>query len=173
MAEKQNWLSKFKLKFPLKNKNTLLIAGIAILCVVALFFGSISSKNKSSNNTSSTQSTTYTFDALEYANQVGQTLQDTINNIEGVSNAKVVVVVQQSPKVEYLTQTSNSELAVVYIKNGSIYQPVVVTQFLPQITGILVVADGVNNLQIRNNLLNAISAVYNVNISCIDILEGK
>jgi stage III sporulation protein AG len=61
----------------------------------------------------------------------------------------------------------------IVFKNGSTYQPVVVTQFLPQITGVLVVANGVSNLQIKNNLINAISSVYNLNISCIDILEGK
>ena len=172
MADKQSLLSKFKQKILLKNKHIFIIALIIIACIIFVSFNTLTSKT-SKNNNSEVQELTKTFDALEYASQVSQNLQNTINNVKGISNAKVVVVVSQSPIEEYLTEEEGDKNVVVYIKNGATYQPVKVTQFLPKITGILVVAKGVSNLQIKNNLLNAISAVYNVNISCIDILEGK
>ena len=171
MAEKQSILEKIKQKIPLK-KNTFIAICVGLICVIVLFFSFPKSKNKSQTNTNQ-PSTNYTFDALEYANQVSKNLQDIINNVSGITNAKVVVVVKQSPIFEYLTEKDNTDGSVVYYKNSSNYQPVVVTQFLPEIQGILIVAKGVSNLQIKNNLLNAVSAVYNLNISCIDILEGK
>lgn len=170
--EKQSLLQKLKKCFSFKNKNILIFFCVIIaIAIVLLGFGN--NKKTSTNKTQENTQITYTFDALEYSNQVGANLQNIINNVKGVSNAKVVVVVSQSPKIEYLTEQSDKGCAVVYFKNGSTYQPVVVTQFLPQITGVLVVANGVSNLQIKNNLINAISSVYNLNISCIDILEGK
>lgn len=172
MVERQPLLQKIKKYFSLKNKNVMLIFCVIIVgLIVILGFGNVT--KKSTNKEKEDSQITYTFDALEYSNQVGANLQNVINNIKGISNAKVVVVVQQSPKIEYLTEQSDKGSAVVYVKNGSAYQPVIVTQFLPQITGVLVVANGVSNLQTKNNLINAISSVYNLNISCIDILEGK
>lgn len=172
MTEKQSWFSKIKEKFSLKNKNILISVIIVIVCVVALI--SMSNLSTQQSNTSSTsKNNNATFDTLEYANQVSQNLTQIINNVKGVSNAKVVVVVSQSFKTEYLTETSQDGQTVVYIKNGSSYEPAIITQIQPTITGILVVAKGTNNLQVKNNLLNAISAVYNVSVSCIDILEGK
>lgn len=171
MEKQQSFFNKIKQKIPLKKMNIILIGGICLLCICAVVFSNFSKDD--TKTTSQTQTNIQTFDALEYASQVSGTLCEIINNISGISNAKVVVVVNQSPTYKYLTEDTSSGVGVVYLKNGSTSQPLVVTQFLPEITGILVVAKGVENLQLKNNLLNAISAVYNVNISCIDILEGK
>lgn len=168
MAKSKEIFSKIRQKFPQYKKHIGIIICIILLCIMVWI-----SFKPTNDTTKETQQSTQTFDALEYANRVAQNLEETINNISGISNAKVVVVVEQSPKIEYLTEETTSGKVVVYNKSGSTYEPVMITQFSPQIKGILVVAKGVNNLQLKNNLLNAISAVYGVNISCIDILEGK
>ncbi len=168
MAKSKEILAKIKQKIYQQKKHIVIIACIILLCIVVWF-----SFKPTDGTSAEDNEITQTFDALEYANQVGSNLAEIINNVSGISNAKVVVVVEQSPKVEYLTEEATNSKVVVYNKNGSNYEPAIITQFLPQIKGILVVAKGVNNLQLKNNLLNAISAVYGINISCIDILEGK
>lgn len=175
MAEKPKLLSKIKDIKLFKNKHIAYFSVILLLCIAVLIAVSGFGKNKKSTastiNTSGEQTTT--FSSLAYAAKVSENLQNIINNVKGISNAKVVVVVQQSPKIEYLTETTNNQAAIVYNKQGSNYQPVAVAEFLPTITGILVVANGTTDLAVKNNLLNAISAVYNLEISRIDILEGK
>lgn len=168
MSQPKEMFSKIRQKIPQYKKHIGIVVCIILLCIMVWL-----SFKPTNNTTKEVQQSTQTFDAIEYANQVAQNLEDVINNISGISNAKVVVVVEQSPKIEYLTEDTTNGKVVVYNKSGSSYEPVIITQFLPQIKGILVVAKGVNNLQLKNNLLNAISAVYGVNISCIDILEGK
>lgn len=168
MAKLKEMFSKIKQKIPLGKKHICIVVCILLLCIMIWF-----SFKPEQNTATKSEQPTQVFDSLEYANQVGANLQSIINNISGISNAKVVVVVEQSPKLEYLTEETTNGKVVVYNKSGSSYEPVIITQFSPQIKGILVVAKGVNNLQLKNNLLNAISAVYNINISCIDILEGK
>lgn len=168
MAEKKNIFSVLTSKFSIKNKNILLVICIVIVCVVVVLFTTNTSTKQKDN-----QSQQYTFDALSYADSVSKNLEETLSSVKGISNVKVVVVVEQSPQTEYLLEGKSDEQVVSYFKNGSTYEPVVVTQFLPKITGILIVAKGTNDLALKNKLLNAISVVYSVNISCIDILEGK
>lgn len=174
MSEKTSFLTKLKTKISFKNKNIIISFVVILVCVLALMFcGTLGQKNSSEQEQSSAEKTNETCSALEYANQVGANLCEIINNVKGLSNAKVVVVVESSPIVNYLTDKNQDGEAIVYIKNGSKYEPAVVSQFLPKITGILVVANGISNLEVKYNLLNAISAVYNVDISSIEILEGK
>lgn len=163
----------------LKNKHIAIPLVIVLMCIaVWLCFGSIFSKpsgqSKSSSNSSQQQYNSSGSDALDYANSVASNLQNVINNVKGISGAKVVVVVESSPTINYLTEeTGDGKQVIVYDKQGSNYKPVATCQFLPKITGVLVVAKGVENLNIRYNILNAIAAVYNVNVSNIEILEGK
>ncbi len=175
MAEKSKLLSKISNIKILKNKHIRLAVIIILVCIAVLLALSSFTKKKTTNNTANKNQSLQTVDssALNYANQVSKTLEGIINNIKGISNAKVVVVVSESPKMEYLTEDEGDKKVIVYDKQGSSYKPVAVVEFLPKITGILIVAKGTNDLSLKNNLLNAISAVYNVDISCIDILEGK
>ena len=169
---------KEKLAKIFKNKHIAIPLVIALMCIALLIcFGSFGTKNKTSNRTATSQtqsSTSASFDALKYADEVAASMQSAINCIKGISNAKVIVVVESSPTMEYLTEDDGQGGKVlVYDKQGSTYKPIATCQFLPKITGVLVVAKGVSDLQIKYNILNAISAVYNVNVSNIEILEGK
>lgn len=174
-------LSSIKQKFAkfLKNKHIAIPLVIVLMCIaVWLCFGTVFAKSSASKKQSITntgqQYDISSNEALNYANQVASTLQNAINNVKGVSGAKVVVVVENSPIINYLTEEgADSKQVIVYDKQGSNYKPVATCQFLPKITGVLVVAKGVQDLNIKYNILNAIAAVYNVNVSNIEILEGK
>lgn len=175
MAEKIGFIGKIKANKFLKNKHIVRTAVIALLCIVVLLvvscFSSTKPKTENTLNTTSVSNSS----AIEYANLVSSNLQNIVNNIKGISNARVMVVVEESPTIKYLTETNSSsgEVTIVYDKQGSTYRPVAIAELLPKITGILVVAKGVSDLTIKYNLLNAISVVYNIDVSCIDILEGK
>lgn len=172
MAQKTNIFEKIKLKNLFKNKHITRAVIIGLLCVVVLI--AISSFSSTSSNKKTSQSISTSSSALDYANSVAQDLQEILNSVKGVKNAKVIVVVEESPTVKYLTETSSSgESVVVYDKQGSSYTPVAVAEFLPKISGVLVVAKGVSDLSVKYNLLNAISTVYSIDVSKIDILEGK
>lgn len=174
MADKTNFIAKLKSLISVRNRKIFMIFCIIVVCVFILMFsGFATEKNKNNTQQQNNEEIAFSCDALEYANQVSQTLQSIINNIKGLTNAKVVVVVESSPVINYLTEKNGDAAAVVYYKNGSKYEPAVVSQFLPKITGILVVVNGISNLEVKYNLLNAISAVYNLDISSIEILEGK
>lgn len=176
MAEKPSLLQKFKNLKLLKNKHityTLVILLCCIALLIAVSGFTKKSKTVQDNSSTSLQSVQQSSSAIAYANAVSSNLQNIINSVKGISNAKVLVVVTESPTIKYLTEETNGNTAIVYNKQGSSYQPVAIAEFLPKITGILIVANGTTNLAVKNNLLNAISAVYNVDISRIDILEGK
>ncbi len=167
--DKKEKFSKF-----FKNKHIVLPVVIALMCIVVVLFISSISGSSSKTTTQETTQLQSSNTALSYAAEVSSTLQDAINCISGVSNAKVVIVVESSPTSIYLTDTDSAgNTVVVYNKQGSNYSAIEVCQMLPKITGVLVVAKGVTDLAVRYNIINAIAAVYNLNVSCIEILEGK
>ena len=172
MKEDGGLLAKIKGIKLFQNKHIRLAIIILFVCIAALIFlSTFSSKESKEQNLTNTQITS---SALEYSKSVSDNLKDILSSVKGLSNVKVTVVVESSPTIKYLTVEAGDNTSVIYSKQSSSSgSPVVVAELLPKITGILIVAKGTNDLKLKNNLLNAISATYGVDIAKIDILEGK
>lgn len=169
-------VSKLKNAKIFKDKRVLKIFAILLIIVALAIFASTfikpakttSLQNAITNQTDSTSSL-----ALDYSNQLSKSLQTMLSSVNGLDNVKVVVVVESSPTTKYLYSGQDQNQTVVLEKQNSATKPIAVVELLPKITGILIVAKGANNLSLKNKLLNAISTTYSVDISKIDILEGK
>lgn len=156
-----------------KNKHVKVAIIILLVCIAGLIFVSAVVPLNTDAKTEK-QNSTSQFSASSYAKEVQNNLEEVLGNVKGLSNVKVLVVVESSPTIKYLTIDNNGEIQVVYNKQTSTSSsPAIVGEMLPKITGILIVAKGTNDLRLKNNLLNAISATYGVDIAKIDILEGK
>ena len=155
-----------------KNKHIKIAVIILLVCIASLlFFSSVSLPKKEQQSATKIQTQS---SALEYSKEVGANLQEILSGVKGLTNVKVSVVVESSPTLKYLTIQNGENVSVVFDKQSSTTNsPVVVAEMLPKITGILIVAKGTNDLKLKNNLLNAISATYGVDIAKINILEGK
>lgn len=155
-----------------KNKHIKIAVIILLVCIASLlFFSSVSLPKKEQQSATKIQTQS---SALEYSKEVGANLQEILSGVKGLTNVKVSVVVESSPTLKYLTIQNGENISVVFDKQSSTTNsPVVVAELLPKITGILIVAKGTNDLKLKNNLLNAISATYGVDIAKINILEGK
>ena len=160
--EKSILKSKFFSFF--SNKKTLVMILACVLIAVLLF---TLSNRGTKNNSEATNETTNTVTA--YSKMVSNELENILSAVSGISNAKVLVVVESTPVKKYLTASDE----VVLKKSGSSSSPVELCEVYPKITGVLIIAKGTTNLKVKNDILNAISAVYGVDISKIDILEGK
>ena len=149
------------------NKKLVIYLSVAVLSIIAIMiFSSSFTKTTSKPNTSSSVTQTN----LNYAENLESRIENLICSVSGVTSAKVVVYVESSTKKEYLT---NSAGDVVTTKDSSGTCPVVVQETLPKITGILICYGGTKDVATKNNILRAISSTFNVDISKIDILEGK
>ena len=172
-----SFIEKLKLKTFNKKKvfGWFIIAGLIIVVVfVYLTFGKFENKN--------TTKIESTFSLNEYSNAVEEKLKSMILKLDEINSASVMVMVESTPKIEYLTESeevfenaekgssSTKSTTVVFEKNGSVNTPIVVTTLMPKVTGVLIVVNKIS-ASTKIALINSISAVLNVDVSSINILQ--
>ncbi len=171
---------KEKKTFSFKN----LIVVILILVVLVIFLSTIFPKKKSSSE-SGLNGLSNSFKSLEYCEAVENRLECVLKNIEGVGKVEVFVMVDSSPTIKYLMESNSTtnqngesgstsvQTTVYEARNGSIYSPVVEVEILPKIIGVLIVATGAKDSMLKATLTNIVSNVLSVNISNVEVVEGK
>lgn len=174
---KNNFISSFFSKIKnFKHLKTLIVVVLSLI-VFVIFASSFVSKKSNKNQ----ESTNVSSNALSYCKQQEHRLEQVLENVKGISNVKVFVMVDESPTLKYVednsqTQSQNqttSSSETVLTKNGSITSPILVCEILPKIKGVLVIAKGTGDLKIKTTLTNIISSVLDINISSVEVLEGK
>lgn len=163
-----------------KNKKLFIVMVVLILIGIALVFSTLSSLLKPKEKTAATKPQVQ---ITEYAAQIENKLESMLLQLDGITSASAFVMVDATPKIEYLIETqentttnesgvvtSSKSTTVVFEKNGSISTPVVVTTIMPKITGVLVIVNKIDPL-LKNSIIRALTAVLNVNESCINILQ--
>ncbi len=152
---------------------------VALFLVISIFAKGLSpSSSKKSNTSTNTNSVSIT----EYTAMVENKINNMLLSIEDVKKVSTFVMVESTPKIEYLTEkqdstttnsnntVTSSSSSVVFEKNGSISTPVVVTTLMPKVTGVFVVINEVS-ASTKYNIIHSLSVVLNVDESCISILQ--
>ena len=147
---------------------------IIILCISVIADFSKDSKEKSAN--------TESLSVTKYARELEEKLKTLILGLDSVKKVSIFVMVESTPTVTYLTETSErvetkegnsvseKTTTVVFEKNGSISTPVVITTIMPKVTGVLILTNKIN-ASTRISIKNSISVVLNIDESCISILQ--
>ncbi|NLP14787.1 MAG: stage III sporulation protein AG [Clostridium sp.] len=69
---------------------------------------------------------------------------------------------------------SSYESNLVYEEGGSgVKKPIVVKELMPKVQGVLVVAQGVNEPTVKENIVNSVRVLLNVPIHKIQVVEGE
>lgn len=179
--QKNNFFKSLKEKFlglGKKGKRLLFVAVIVIIIMLAIFFSALFPKSK--NNAQSNQNA---FSVTDYAAGIEKKLEQILLATSSVTKVSVFVVVDSTPKVEYLTDTeqtsstnstgntttTSSETA-VFEKNGSVSTPVVVKTTMPSVLGVLIVTNKIS-ASTKYNIINSVSVVLNIDSGRISILQ--
>lgn len=89
------------------------------------------------------------------------------NGVEQIPmyNTKInttVVEEQDSNGGTRKTEETNNEQSIVYTENGNEKIPVIKQTVNPEIIGVIIVADGAGNINVKQNLINAATAILDV-----------
>ena len=106
----------------------------------------------------------------EYADVLGGRLASILSQIEGAGEVDVLVTVESDGEKVIATETTVEEdgtVVTVPVFSGG--EVVVLEENNPAITGVLIVAEGANNLDVRFSLLEAAASVLNINQSIIKV----
>jgi stage III sporulation protein AG len=130
----------------------------------------------------------------KYESNYEQQLTETLNSMAGVSNVKVEVNVEGSEKKVYQTNKTNrsqqteeidkqggkrniddnsQEEEVVIIDNGDEQTPVIVQTEMPEIRGVLVIAKGAENIEIKQMIREAVTRLLDVPSHRVSVLPKK
>lgn len=173
-AKIKDWFKNVK---NTKNKkNIFLIIGLILGAGLLIFSFFLSSNNAGVKDEKTNVS------ILDYSSNVELKLEEMLLNLNEVTNVSVMVMVDSSPKIEYLTEReeevktdekgslSTISTTVVFEKNGSTTTPVVVTTIMPKITGVFIVLNNIS-ASTKISIINSVSVVLNIDPSCISILQ--
>ena len=114
----------------------------------------------------------------EYIVYLENKLENVITAIKGVGEAEVVVTLEKGFEYIYQTKeetrsTSNGTsitTSEVVMVDG---KPVVKEEIYPIVKGIVIVAEGSNNVNVRMDILNLVQTMIDIEHSQIKIMEGK
>lgn len=113
-------------------------------------------------------------------------LKNILSKVEGAGNVDVMItykndkelVVAQNTEEEQeedtnkIRQNLKSDYVIIESEDGS-YEPLVLKEISPSIEGVLIVAEGGDNIIVKNGLLKAAESLLNVPSHKIEILKMK
>ncbi|MBE5757377.1 MAG: hypothetical protein E7345_00390 [Clostridiales bacterium] len=171
---KFDWLSKLSPKY-------IKIAVLIIVVIISfvLYLNLSSEKNIQSDEVSSTYIST-----LKYSEEIENKLENILGKIDGAGDVDVMVSLDGSPEMVYATDsdsktsstasgtttTTSSNIIVVNGKGNS--EAILLKENLPKVKGVIVVSSGADNIQIKLDILNAVSTLLDISVDKINVLKG-
>jgi len=174
------------IRFKLGKKSQILLAGILALIMLIIFFNGMKSSSQSTTGSENKQiEAETTTGSASYEKELEERLDRIISSIKGVGEVEVFVMTETSVETIYAgneeqkssgegnNATTTQSVEIVFEKNGSISTPIVSLEIYPEITGVLIVAEGVNDEKLRLLVINAVSVALNIENSKIEVLSGE
>ena len=170
---------KDKMLISTKNKKMtkIVISFLFLLIVICLFLPSFSLTKKEEQ-----KSDDKVISISEYSSSIENKLSQMLNSLDEISKVSVMVMVESTPKIEYLTEFEEStqtnekgELTtksstVVFSKDGSVSTPITITTIMPKVCGVLIITNKINPAT-KLNIIKSVSIVLNIDESSISILQ--
>lgn len=131
-------------------------------------------------------SSTKTDCGTAYKTEMEKQLKTILSSVKGVGSTEVMITLENDGqtffasdvKAEYQKRDDteqNTEEKTYLLKNdaGGGESPIVVQQGKPNISGVLVIAEGAKQADVKNDIIRAVRAVLGVKAHRIEVLERK
>lgn len=173
-----------RLMLKLKDKNTWLLIGIVGLLLLVIALPDTSRRQETEvlqeETSASVQEQT---DTQQMTAELEKRLEQTLSLIDGAGAVRVMLTLQDTGEkiVEKDLSRRNSNSGTdestdesqssVYVREGSTEQPYVSRERLPQVEGVLVVAQGGGNSLVKQNILQAVMSLFPLEAHKITIVK--
>ena len=145
--------SKFKWMDKLKNIKhiEIYITIIFAIVVILIFFSSTGNKQKTYNNETNVKTTQTTI--TSYVQDMETKLEQILSQVQGASNVRVMLTLDMT--------------------SATVKDNIIQTQSFPDVKGLIIVANGVENTMVKMNILKAVQAVIDITSGRIEILSSN
>lgn len=178
------------------------LAIIVIVCIIILislstFFPKKEAKdvNNSNLNVVNGELEDVNIPKEAYSDNMEDRLEKILSKIDGVGEVKVMITYETSTEVvpasnvtksqqttketdtqggnRVIEQENTSENIVTVSNKDYNNSPIVIKEIKPIIRGVIVVADGVDNLQVKNNLIEAVTTIFQIKSHKVKVYDQK
>lgn len=185
-------LFKDKDKKTIYNIVAALVIGIILIIMSNTLFKA--PVNKNSKNIKSTQSTVdkqFFSEISDFESKLEKKLEECLSMVEGVGKVKVMITLKNNKEIVVASDSSTDQSRTIeedkgggkreinsnksedktVILGGS--EPLVLKEMQPKIEGVIIIAEGGNNIEVKNSLIKATEAVLSVEPHKIEVLKMK
>lgn len=187
---KQGVFSRFG-KLDVKKKIQYLAILLIIIVILVIYFSSGSLVSIKQENTA--PAATQEAPSTSMADSIEEKLAATLSQIEGAGDVEVMITYESTSEIvpafsvdrqtttitdnrengTSTTNTENSQSEVVTLGDGSVSRALVLKEISPKIRGVIVVAEGADDITVRMNLLRAVQTLLNVGPRQVDVYKMK
>ncbi len=168
----------------------IIIAVIAVALMILIFSGIGGKKTSQTGSTTTKGSETVTNAEVVTVSDWENRLSKILSQIDGVGETKVMITVKstaekitaktvstntsssQSGSGNVTTSTNTTESPVI-VSNGGTSEPYVLKEIMPEVLGVIVVAEGADNAITKLAIMRAVQTALQVNAACVEIYPMK
>lgn len=168
-----NNIKDFLIKISSGNEKKIkIIVTVGLIGIILIFASELTG-----DNAKNTQAEAEAFDYSTYTTLLEERLTDTISSIEGVGRCKVMLTLENTTESIYATDNEiksdndslnqKDEYVLYDTSNGEM--PVLLKEKLPQVQGVTVICDGGDNTKIKEKIIEAVTALFNISSSRVSV----
>ena len=158
---------------------------LSIICIITIILFLGLGNNSEISSTAGAVNKKYEYiTTMEYCTELENKLEDVLSQIKGAGSVGVMISVEGSPELIYAvdsdtkvstnsngsTTTSSSSPIIVQTSGGS--TPLILTENLPLVNGVIVVSSGASDIGIKLDIINAVSTLLDISTDKISVLKG-
>lgn len=193
---RKNMLQIFSKEKMSENKKILenLVLFLVLFIIVIIVMNVLNDENKESLKETSQVTAVNKILSEEKEQSLEDKLESILSYIDGAGKVEVLITYQTGTKQIPMynvkqnttvtqeadksggtrkTEETNQEQTIIFEENGNEKNPVITQMINPEIVGILVVAEGAGNLQVKENLMKAVEAALNIPSHRIQVFARK
>ncbi len=170
---------KFKFLFEkikkIKHIEIYLAVGLAVIIAIMYFTTLKSPENGTSTEDDNIDATFSS--SQEYASYIENKLENVITTVKGAGKVNILITLEKGFEYIYVTEeetrtTSNGTIvttATVVMVDGT---PILQEEIYPVISGVVVIAEGAEDISVKMNIISIIQTVIDIDSSKINVIEG-
>lgn len=180
LFDKIPFLKKLK---TIKHIEIIIFVLFLIIMLLITFGGNLSifSSSKTENSVTASSATFTYFSTSDYLKETEDKLKTILENIDGAGNVKVMICAKTAGELVYAKNTEEKTTSsgsqkttittsnIVMVTKDGLSQPLVLMEILPTISGVVVVADGARNVDVKLNIISAVETILGLPSTAINV----
>ena len=162
----------------------IIIFVLFLIIILLIIFGgnfNIFSSSKTTNTGQTTQVKSTYFSTNDYLKETEAKLKTILQSIDGAGKVDVMICAKTAGEIVYAKNTEEKTTSsgsqktttttnnIVMVTKDGLSQPLILMEILPTISGVVVVADGARNVDVKLNIISAVETVLGLPSTAINV----